>query len=196
MNHIDLVIVVVIALFAGAGWIKGLIKEVGSVLGYFVGIWVAGHFYMQGSVAVKPFFASWPMGGDIAAYAASFIIIFFIAQIAFGALIGVLDGLFKLISFIPFLKTINRSGGAVVGAVEGLLIASLIIFVLGRYPFSPDLTSALKGSAFAPQIQKITEVLLPLFPNMDKFTPSIFDMKNIPVGMKLEDWQRMMPENK
>jgi len=195
MNTIDLVIVVSLAIFGLIGFARGFIKEVGSLVGYFVSVWVAAHFYISVAGILRPFFVTWPIGGDLASYVAAFIGLFFITQLSVGIIVGLLDFAFKIISIVPFLKTINRSGGAVVGLIEGVLIVSVVVFMMGKYPFSPDLSQKMKTSALAPTVENIGAVMAPFFPDTTKLMPSIFDMNKMPATqMKMEDWQRMMPE--
>ena len=195
MNQVDLVIAGALIVFVLIGALRGFIKEVGAVCGYFVSLWVAGQFYIQGAVFLRPFFVTWPIGGELAGYAASFIAIFFICQIVVGIVVGLADVLVKMLGFIPFLKTINRAGGAAVGFIEGILIVSIVVFMIGKYPFSVDFSKQLKASTLAPHVAGIGAMLSAFLPDATKLMPSIFDMKSLPTSqMKLEDWQRMMPE--
>ena len=195
MNQIDLAIAIALVLFALIGFVRGFIKEIGALCGYFVSLWVAGQLYVQGASFLKPFFVTWPIGGELASYVVSFLAIFFICQIVVGIVVQLADGLIKLFGFIPFLKTINRSGGAVVGLIEGLLVVGLVIFIIGKYPFSPDLDLQLKSSVLAPHMQGIGALLTPLLPDATKLMPSIFNINSLPAAqMNLVDWQRMMPQ--
>jgi uncharacterized membrane protein required for colicin V production len=61
-----------------------------------------------------------------------------------------LDRAFRLISIIPFLKSINRLGGVILGAIEGLLTIGIIIYVIAKFaPDSGFVTNTLNGSQVA-----------------------------------------------
>lgn len=196
MNQIDLLIVIVIALFTLSGLLKGFIKQVGALIGFFLSLWLASHYYMSAVPWVKPFAGSLGVLTDIAAPVLGFLLILVIAQLLVGVAVSVLDNVVKRLPFIPFLKTVNRSGGALLGLTEGLLIISVVVVMLGKYPFSPTLAQQLTSSQLASPVARIAEVFMPLFPEITKLTPSIFDMKQLPAPSNLEEWMRYVPEKK
>jgi uncharacterized membrane protein required for colicin V production len=98
----------------------------------------------------------------------AFIVIFLVVGKIVSLIFKLLDRLFKILSIIPFTKTLNRLAGLVLGAIEALLILSVLIFLLSRYSLDPRIDEALKQSKFAPVIVKFIFPLWPLLPEMIK----------------------------
>jgi uncharacterized membrane protein required for colicin V production len=75
------------------------------------------------------------------------------------------DKMFHIFSIIPFLKTINRLGGAILGFFAGTLFLGLILYVISRYTFINHWFGQwLIDSRLAPFFLKTSSLLLPLLP--------------------------------
>jgi hypothetical protein len=70
------------------------------------------------------------------------------------------DGVFKIISILPFLKSINALLGGILGLVEGVVILGGIIYLIVTFKLDPTLMSWVSTSAIAPWIQRTFQVLL------------------------------------
>lgn len=157
----DVILVIIISGFVFYGLFKGFLKMVFDFLGFLVGIFVASHFYIP--------FADWLQGlgwGSenllkIIAFVVLFSVSAKVARIAF----SLLSKLFKIISFIPFAKTIDRIIGTILGLVLGALILSVLIFLLTSYiDEASNLAKWISQSNIVPWLLKIGNIIMPLLP--------------------------------
>ncbi len=170
INWLDVVLLLILAGFVFYGLFFGLIKTVGSLAGVVVGAWGAGRLYL----IVFDWAKSLAFGHDDWGKVISFIICFVVINRLVGLLFALLDRTFNLISIIPFLKTINRLGGALLGFIEGGLVLGLMLFVIGRYPLAANLAAPfLAKSQLTPFLLQFTEVLKPLLPELLKQLKSV-----------------------
>lgn len=170
MTIFDAVLLIILAGFVFYGIFFGLIKTIGNIAGVIVGAFVAGHFYLSAYYWAEDLFFGYENLGKVI----SFIVLFTIVNRVVGLVFALIDKSFHLISIIPFLKTINRLGGAVLGFVMGALIVGLILYVASRYAivgyFAGDMLAA---SKIAPFLVKFAGVLTPLLPEMLKKLGSV-----------------------
>ena len=177
MNYIDAIILGVLALFTVFGLLNGLIKQAGSLLGFFVGVWAATHYYTLAMPFIQPLFTQWPLIADPLARVVSFFVMMYLSSFLFRFLVALVDKIFNVVAIIPLLKTANRLGGAGLGLLEGLLIVSASLFIIFHVPLTAELTKSLNESTMAPAMEKISIVLTPLLPKMDSFLPQ--QLKNL-----------------
>jgi len=167
---IDIVFLLFLAGFVFYGLFFGLIKTAGSLVGVVAGAFVASRLYLS----LFELVASLSLGYENLGKILSFIICFTIVNRLVGLVFAILDRTFGLISIIPFLKTINRLAGAVLGFVEGGLIIGLFLYVIARYTHEASvLGQLLAKSQFAPFFVKFATVLTPLLPDLFKQLKSI-----------------------
>jgi membrane protein required for colicin V production len=170
MTIFDVILLIAISGFVFFGLFFGLIHTLGSLVGLVAGTWLAGHYYETVAESTKFMFGSQLNLSRIII----FIIIFTIANRLIGFLFYLIDKVFKIISIIPFLKTINRLLGAILGLVEGLLAVGLFLYVAAKYPISPWFTGVLEQSQVAPALAEVSKILTPLLPDALKQLQSIF----------------------
>jgi membrane protein required for colicin V production len=162
-NWLDIILLLILAGFVFYGLFFGLLKTVGSLAGVVVGAWGAGQLYLK----VFDWAKNLAFGHDDWGKVISFIICFTVINRLVGLLFALLDRTFNLISIIPFLKTINRLGGALLGFVEGGLVLGLMLYVIGRYPLAAGLINPfLAKSQLVPFLLQFTGVLKPLLPQL------------------------------
>ena len=158
MPIFDIVLIIIIAGFVFYGLFFGLIRTLGSLLGAVIGLWLTFIFYLTVFDWVKNLF----FGHDLSGKIITFIILFTIINRLIGFIFALLDRTFDLLSVIPFLKTINRLAGAILGFVEGGLVLGLILLYISQTSFG----SWLNGSQVAPFLIKFTQIVLPLLPGL------------------------------
>lgn len=160
MSIFDFFLLIILAGFIWFGFWFGLIHTLGALIGIIVGAYTAGLWYDQ--------LAHWTLfifGGNInLARVICFIIIFIVANRLVGFVFYLIDKIFKFLSVIPFLKTINRLAGAVLGFIEGILALSLILYVTFHYPFWAWLNQAIVNSKIAGYLVGVARILSPLLP--------------------------------
>lgn len=163
MNWLDFILLIFMAGFVFYGLFFGLIKTVGSLAGVVVGAWVASRLYLPAFGLAK----SLAFGHDNWGRVVSFVICFVVINRLICLGFALLDRTFNLISVIPFLKTINRLGGAVLGFLEGGLVLGLVIFTVSRYSWIQGwLGDFFVKSQFVPFLLKFAEILKPLLPEL------------------------------
>src|SRR5690606_32344673 len=103
------------------GFWFGLIHMVGSFVSIVVAAVISGNYFEF--VAEK---LSFLFGGrDNLGRVVTFILLFLLVTRLVGFVFWLINKLFNLIAVLPFLKTFNRLGGALLGLIEGVVLMSL-----------------------------------------------------------------------
>ena len=129
MSLVDIVIWGALLGFMAKGFMKGLVREVCSVLGLVAGGWAAFKYSSYLSSASRPFIN---LPSHIAT-ALSFVLIFLLVGMLFYLLGHLLTVVFK----IMLLGGINRVGGVVFGGLEGAFILCMVLYLCTSRPV-PD----------------------------------------------------------
>jgi membrane protein required for colicin V production len=120
VNFVDIIIWSVLLLFVIKGFLKGLVKEVCSLLGLLLGGWAAFKYDHIVAEAIKPLIHL-PHG--IAVFL-SFVLIFLLVGLLFYLLGYLLTVVFK----IMLLGWLNRIGGVIFGLLEGALLLCIVLY--------------------------------------------------------------------
>ncbi|MDO8667679.1 MAG: CvpA family protein [bacterium] len=158
MPIFDIILIIIIAGFVFYGLFFGLIRTIGSLVGLVVGLWLTFVFHLTVYEWLKNLFFGHELSGKVI----TFIILFTFINRLIGFIFAILDRTFDLLSVIPFLKTINRLAGMVLGLVEGGLVLGFLLLYISQTSFGYWLT----GSQVAPFLIKFTKVILPLLPGL------------------------------
>jgi membrane protein required for colicin V production len=151
MNGLDLGILLILALFLGKGLWKGLIRQLCSLAGIILGAFLAWSF----SAILGPELArlcGWSPRVSIVVVGA---LLFFAGVLAFFVLGFYLGKLAKL----PILAALNRFGGALFGLIEGVVILSVLIYLLTLWPLLAR-KEVVKNSVLAPPFIQLGGVVL------------------------------------
>lgn len=142
MNRLDVVLTIVLALFALRGFWRGFSREFFGLVGLIGGVAVAAAAYAVATRFVPEFV---PVSGrPIVAFAT----IFFGVNLA-ANLVGLL--LHAAIGAL-FLSPVNRLAGALFGAAKGAAIATIALLLVRAYTPLPSLLSQLEHSTLAPPL--------------------------------------------
>jgi len=154
MNILDYIIIAFILLLIIRGIFRGFIREISSLIGVILGIWLGNHFqpWMTGILKqYLPFQQYLPL--------LSFIILF----IAVLMVCNIIGWLFSLLSKKPFMGGADRTSGAGLAALKGLILTYLIIVLLTFY--LPGKSPLIADSTLAPWIiksyQRVTSFISP-----------------------------------
>jgi membrane protein required for colicin V production len=155
MNFFDFIIVALIALFVINGLRKGIIISLATLAALILGIWVAVHFsnYLDATL-VDNFHPSRKWLPIL-----SFTITFLLVVIGVLIVARLMEKLVDLVGLGLF----NRIGGALLGLIKGVILVSVIIFLVaiidpkGKWFTQEDK----KGSFFYSRVE-------PVFPKMMK----------------------------
>lgn len=168
---IDIVLIIIFFGFVFGGFALGLIRAVGAIVGLGLGTWAAGHYFMPLAERLTPIFGGNGSLANIIAFLIIFIIVNRLTVLAF----HLLNKVFNLIAIIPFLKSLNRLGGMILGAAEGILTSGLILYVIAKFaPNSGFVTNNLDQSQVAHWLVSATQFLLKLLPAAFDNIKSIF----------------------
>jgi membrane protein required for colicin V production len=129
MNLFDIIILVVLLLFALKGLVRGLVNEASSLTGLLLGGWLAYRFYPLLSV---PLGTALHIPAHVSAFLA-FMLLLLVTGIVAHIAGNILTAALKLV----MLGSINRLGGIVIGTAEGALLLCLL-FSTATAGFMPD----------------------------------------------------------
>lgn len=155
----DLIVVVLLGGFVLFGLWFGFVHTLGALAGTVLGAFLAGAFYDP--VAS---FLSGRLGWDLNLMrVVSFLVLFVLINRLIGLGFYVVEKVFRFISILPFVRTIDHILGMILGFFEGVLVIGLTLIVAERFPFG-SLVSMIASSAVAAWLMKTASILLPLLP--------------------------------
>lgn len=176
MSTFDIVLLILVGVFAINGLFKGLIKLIGNLAGLIVGAYIASHFYLIffNWLSSWDWLMNWLANHENSAKVLAFIILFVLVAKLTAILFLIVERIFNFIAVIPGSKYLNNLLGAILGLLEGSLSVGLIIYVISRYTlisnfFGEQLTS----SVIAPLLLKVVNIILPLLPDALKALQAI-----------------------
>jgi membrane protein required for colicin V production len=141
MNLVDILIWVVLLAFMVKGFMKGLIREVCSLLGLLMGSWAALKYYHPLALAIRPYIHL-PQN-------VSSVLSFFAVFITIGLLFFFLGRLLTVVFKIMLLGGMNRVGGVIFGMLQGALLLCLLLYFGTAKPMPAKLKGSLTKSSTA-----------------------------------------------
>jgi len=160
MTLLDLILVLIVFFFTVSGFWFGLIITLGSLVGTIAGVLVAGHYFEQLAARLMGL----AMGNEGAAKVFAFILIFLLVSRLIGFVFWIINKIFKLVAIIPFLKSLNRIGGGVLGFAEGVVFLGVVLVIAAKYVNVPWFVDAILASTVAQWLMKYGDILVPLLP--------------------------------
>ena len=173
MTVFDIILLFALFAFTWFGLWYGLIYTIGSILGVIMGAWLGGVYYEQLAEKALPFF----FGNENLAKVVCFIIIFILVCKAVSFIFYLLDKTFKFVSTVPFLKSINRLFGAILGFLEGMAVLGLAFYFYGKYPFLKSLDNLIAESQIVPYLLELAKIFTPFLPETLKDVDSVLNFK-------------------
>lgn len=161
MPSANLVLLIIIAGFGLFGFSLGLVGTLGSLIGSIIGAFFASRWYVAPAQWIT-MFTGW---SNNAASIIAFVLVFIMVNRLVGFLFYILDHTVGLVTRLPVISSLNRLLGAVVGLVEGVIVVGLSLFIVSRYPLSPEIMAALNQSSIAAFCSGVASVLWPLIPS-------------------------------
>jgi membrane protein required for colicin V production len=128
MNLLDIIILLVLLFFAFKGLLRGFVNEVSSLAGLLLGGWLAYRYYPNLSVPMRNILH---IPEHISAFLA-----FMLLLMLTGFIAHILGNIVTTALHVVMLGGLNRVGGGVVGATEGILLLSML-FCIGTADFMP-----------------------------------------------------------
>ncbi len=159
MPLVDGVIIILLAGFVLFGLWFGFIHALGALIGTIGGAFVAARMF-------EPI-AQWLhglVGGSLNLERVMvFLLIFVLVDRLIGLAFWFVEKMFKFLTIIPFLRTIDRLLGGVLGFIEGVLVLGMTLYFASRFPFAP-LGDYIASSGVAHWLIGAAGVLVPLIP--------------------------------
>jgi membrane protein required for colicin V production len=142
MNGIDITILLILSGFLLKGVLRGLLKEVCSLAGLFVGAFLA--FRYHGPLA-DALLKQVDLPAQIAV-ATTFTVLFLVTMVFFLMLGFLLSRFVKLL----FLGGFNRLIGGVFGLCQGVLLLAVVLFALALRPLPWGMDQSMKEAYLSP----------------------------------------------
>lgn len=161
MSLLDIILLSLLGGFVVSGFCFGLIHTFGALCGVIIGTILSSRYCGEVAEIIQSV-----TGGSLNAIKViSFILLFVLISRLVGFVFHLIEKAFDFISIIPFLKTINRLGGVILGLLEGGLVIGLSLYFAEMYPFSAWLSKMiLEQSVFAGYFLAVAKILMPLIP--------------------------------
>ncbi|MCC7357209.1 CvpA family protein [Candidatus Uhrbacteria bacterium] len=154
MLLVDIILLLILLGFIGAGAKDGFVHTLGRLVGAVIGFVVAKLYYVKFGVLLALFMpTAW-------ANFCSFALLFILITRLSGFLLKLIDGAISILKVLPFLKSIDKILGGILGMVEGVLIMGGIFFVLNVIKILPSVAQWITGSKVAFYIQTVFETLM------------------------------------
>lgn len=163
MTLIDVILLVLLGAFVMYGLWFGLIHALGSLVGAVAGTFIAGVLHVSVGEFLSSFFGS-PATMKII----SFLIIFFVISKLTGFFFHYLSKVFDLVTHLPFIHSIDRLFGGIIGFFEGVLVIGLALFVISKYQLNPGLTAMLDNAKLIPWFINASALIQPFLPRAIK----------------------------
>jgi uncharacterized membrane protein required for colicin V production len=151
LNIADLTLGIIWLFFSFRGYMRGLVKEVGSLAAIITGFYCAGTYHR----ALAPKLTAYISGNyaDTAAY----LLIFTVALIAVWFLALAVSGIVK----VTMTQWADRFFGGCFGLAKGVILTAVVLFLIHLAAPHPDF---LKGSTLVPVLEKVSLKLVAYIP--------------------------------
>jgi membrane protein required for colicin V production len=163
MNSLDLTLLLIIGVSLMVSTFRGAVREIFSLGGVIAGFILASHYYTKMSLGVLRL-TSYPEINNII----SFLVIFIFSAV----LISFIGGMFSHAVNKSGFKVLNTLLGTFIGAVKGVLIASLVLYAL--LVFLPADSGMFVKSKTFPYAVRLSKFISPIGPT---FFREEFDKK-------------------
>lgn len=157
MNFILIALLVGFILF---GLWFGFVHTLGALAGTLAGAFLAGIMYEPAA----SFFSSLFGWDHNLMRVVCFLVLFVLINRLVGLAFYMIERVFRFISIIPFVRTIDHILGMILGLFEGVLVLGLTLVVAEKFPVGA-LVDMIGDSSVATWLMKTASILLPLLPN-------------------------------
>lgn len=168
MTTLDFILLIILFGFTFAGFWFGLIHSIGALVGTIAGVIVAGNYFTWLGEIIQPIL----MGNENLAKIIAFIVLFIIANRLVGFIFWIIGKVFNIVAVLPFIKSINRLTGAILGFIEGALVLGIVLTMIGKFPFADYIIPAMETSGVAKWLVSVGKILTPLLPDLIEYTKS------------------------
>ena len=146
MNLFDMLAIVIVAFCVIRGMVRGLIKEISSIIGVLAGFYAAYTYYTFPAGLLSSWFSD-PAHVNIISFLLIFCIVFLV--------ISMLGVVIKYVLNIAFLGWFDRVCGIGFGLLKGILLVSVLLIIFTA--FLPKGAPLVKESVLAPHMTVVSE---------------------------------------
>jgi membrane protein required for colicin V production len=156
MLLVNIVLVLILCAFVTNGARNGVIRALGQLIGSVLGYLAAKawfgiladilHSFLPGSMGTARFIA--------------FLFLFLVVDQIIGFLFGLADKVFKILTWLPFISSINGFLGAVIGFFEGVVFVGGSAYLVRTTAIEPHLVTWLASSQVAQYAERVFYRLL------------------------------------
>lgn len=171
MPTFDIMLIIIIALFAFTGFWFGFLHTVGAFIGTFVGAAIASRTFEQAGAWIRGYFDI----SENASMIIGFFLVYFIIARAFGIIVWLIEKIIKVSRFIPLFGLLNRLAGALVGIAEGVLILGLMLSFATKFPVTGKFTARINDSRTAAALIQGSKILMPVLSEKIKQVKMLID---------------------
>ncbi len=171
MSVFDIILLVVLGGFGLFGFWFGLIHTLGSLLGTVLGVYLATRYYEP----MADWLAHLTGWSDNGTRVIMFIAAFIIINRLIGFVFWIVDKIFGLVTHLPFIRSIDRMFGALLGFFEGVVTIGMIFYFIERFPLSEKIMTMVAQSEVVPKTVAVAAILIPLVPEALKLLRSTVD---------------------
>ena len=150
MNQLDVLLLVLVLAFRGLR--RGFVRELFTFAGWLGGALAAVYFLYDLTPIIAERFRIPAAFAGLAAFLAVFLAVSTVLWLV-GFLIS------TLIKVTVLLRPIDKLAGVALGAVEGLTLAGIVLFVFGASPLFPTAREMVESSALGPPVVEATSTL-------------------------------------
>jgi membrane protein required for colicin V production len=155
VNWVDLMVLIVLVLFALRGFFRGFFREIFSLAGLIAGFMLAVAYERSASA----FIASYWQMSSLVLQGVAFVAIFFSVYF----LLSLIGWLLHRSEKLLFLKTLNRAGGIAIGMGKGVAVAALAVFFLSSSLWLPQSArEKFIGAYSVPPLSRLADNLIRL----------------------------------
>jgi membrane protein required for colicin V production len=145
---IDILFIALVVIFTARCALKGFVSELFSMASIALGLLAALYYYKKGGLILRErFMPKMELIPEIAAFAAIFLVVFIFIRIIEALLKEIIEGI--------RLGRVDRFLGIFFGLLEGIIVVSLLLFVISVQPLfesGPVLENSFFGKLLLPFI--------------------------------------------
>lgn len=166
MNYLDIIFAILLILSAFNGYSKGFIIELTSLIALVAGIYAAVYFSDVTSDFLQTYFSLTTKYLSVISFALTFVLVL-IAVVFVGRIVE------KFVDLL-MLGFLNKIAGLVFGVLKGVLILSVLIFVINYFDAGREwLAGKASKNSF-------------LYTYIEPVAPTIYDKLNLPENIKIK----------
>lgn len=151
LNIADLSLAIIWLFFAFRGYMRGLVKEVGSLAAITMGFYMAGSYHKQ----LAPNLTGYISGNYTGT--AAYLLIFTVVLLAVWFVALAISGIVK----VTMTQWADRFFGGGFGVVKGVILTAVVLFLIRLAAPDPDF---LKGAMLVPVLDRISSKLVNYIP--------------------------------